>query len=214
MDRRRFLCSAGAALALAPALRAQNCQIVPPGVALCVAEVNIPQLIASIHQQECPEWCWAASISMIFGFYGHSTDQKEIVQQKYGSVVCLPSGPTINIAQALSRCWKDDNGVSFKSRIVAAYDPANGVNAINNAIFVSELLSNHPLLYCNTHHAMVIYSTAYIPTQPLPNVRAVKVVDPWPPSPRTHELSTPEMVPAHLNGQMTFLASVRVSSPC
>jgi hypothetical protein len=57
---------------------------------------------------------------------------------------------------------------------------------------------------------MVIYAVDYIPTSGEPNIIAVHVVDPWPFNPTTHPLSAPEMVPANLGGQMTFLAAVRV----
>lgn len=210
INRRSFLRTA-AAFAVAPSLNAQNCGVVPPGVMVCRAEVNIPQLIAAINTQQCPEWCWAASISMIFSFYGHPIDQKEIVRQMFGNVVCFPAGSTLTIASALSRAWRDANGNVFRSRVVAAYDPANGINAINNTIIVNELQNDNPLLYCNQSHAMVNYLVDYTPTPSGPYVRAVGVVDPWPYSPRTHPLSGPEMLPVTLGGQMTFLASVRVS---
>jgi hypothetical protein len=210
VDRRTFITSL-ATMALATGAGAQQCSVVPPGVTLCRAEVNIPQLVAAINVQQCPEWCWAASIAMIFGFCGHPIDQREIVRQMYGAVVCFPAGSSRTIAQALSRTWTDANGNKFTSRVVAAYDPANGINAINNAIIVNELQTDHPLLYCNTSHAMVNFVVDYIPTPMGPNVQAVGVVDPWPSSPRTHPLSKPEMVPIHLGGQMTFLATIRIA---
>jgi hypothetical protein len=208
---RRCFIGTAAAFAVMPNLSAQQCGVVPPGVTLCRAEVNIPQLIAAINTQQCPEWCWAASISMIFGFYGHPIDQKEIVKQTYGNVLCFPAGSSRTIGRALSRRWEDANGDFFKSTVVAAYDPANNINAINNAIIVNELANDHPLLYCNTSHAMVNYAVDYIPTQFGPNVQAVGVVDPWPYSPRLHPLSPAEMrASVFPGGQMTFLASVRV----
>ncbi len=209
MNRRDFIASA-AAFAFSTMAHAQNCQRTPYGQ-VCRAEVNMPQLIAAINTQRCPEWCWAASISMIFAFYGHPIDQTEIVRQTYGNVVCFPAGTTRTIGNDLSRSWTDVAGRRFTSRVVAAYDPANGINAINNDIIIRELQTNHPLLYCNTQHAMVNYGVDYIPTPMGPNVRAVAVVDPWPTSPRVHGLTAPEMMPAHLGGRMNFLASVRVS---
>lgn len=211
MNRRSFI-RVATAFAMSPVLKAQNCSMAAPGVSICRAEVNIRQLIGAINVQQCPEWCWAACASMIFGFYGHPIDQKEIVKQMFGAVVCWPAGSTANMARTLSRPWTDANGTKFNSRVVAAFDPANGINAINNRIIVNELLTNHPLLYCNTSHAMVNYAVDYIATPTGPNVQAVGVVDPWPYSQRTHPLSPAEMMPAVFpGGQMTFLASVRLS---
>jgi hypothetical protein len=67
MNRRAFALGT-VALAMSPSLlRAAGA----PGRAF----VAHPQLV----QQQCPEWCWAASASMIFASGGHPTDQKKIV---------------------------------------------------------------------------------------------------------------------------------------
>jgi hypothetical protein len=144
---------------------------------------------------------------MVFGFYGHKISQEDIVRQVYGRLQCFPAG-TRTIGQALSRGWTDADGQKFRSRVVAAFDPMNGINAINNAIIVNELKNDHPLLYCNTHHAMVVGGVEFFPTAP-PNITTVGVIDPWPASPRVHNLSVPESRPIPV-GQMTFLATIRV----
>jgi Papain-like cysteine protease AvrRpt2 len=207
MNRRAFVTMA-AGFAVVPYARAQNCTINPTGMTICSAEVTISMFIQSIIKQQCPEWCWAASISMIFGFAGHPIDQKQIVAQTYGNVLCLPAGSSRTIGQDLSRTWTDANGDVFTSKVVAAFDPANNILAINNAILINELQNDHPILYCNTHHAMVIYAADYIPTPMGPNIVAVAVADPWPYGPSLHLLSPPELLPFPY-GQMTFLATVR-----
>ena len=146
---------------------------------------------------------------MVFGFFGHDISQEEIVRQAYGGIVCMP-GSTLTIAKGLSRVWTDSGGSGFRSRIVAAFDPANGVNAINNNIIAQELAHDHPLLYCNTHHAMVLTAVTYFPTQPVVNIQGMGVVDPWPASPRLHNLTPAECIAAPIGGQMTFLATIRV----
>jgi hypothetical protein len=173
------------------------------------ASVSTSQLNQVIMTQQCEQWCWAACISMMFGFYGHPITQAEIVLATYGNVVCLPSGTTIG--SDINRAYIDDRGVLFQSQITAAYDFVFGVNLFDNLTVVNQLQTNNPLLYCNTHHAMIVYAVDYIPTPGEPNIVAVHVVDPWPFSPRTHTLTPPEMVPAHLGGQMMFLASIRVT---
>jgi len=204
MNRRTFV-SAASALALTRGLRGQ-CQATPAGP-LCTATVDIPNHLSAIHTQDCPEWCWAASISMIFGFYNHEVEQEDIVRQVYGTLQCFPAG-TRTIPQALSRAWTDADGQKFRSRVVAAYDPLNGVSAINNAIIVNELQNDRPLLYCNTHHAMVVGGVVFYPT-PNPTITTVGVIDPWPSNPRLHNLSQAEMYPIPA-GQMTFVATIRV----
>lgn len=176
----------------------------------CRAQVNIPKLIAAINVQECPEWCWAASISMIFAFYGHPTDQKKIVAQTYGDVVCFPAGATKTIAVDLSREWEDDDGDAFKSTIVGVYDPANQAVNLDNASLIEELANDHPLLTCNATHAMVVYAASYAPTLGEPYIGEIDVVDPWPASPRTHPLNAMDSRASISGGSMTFLATVRV----
>ncbi|MBT9329833.1 hypothetical protein D0Y96_002185 [Acidipila sp. 4G-K13] len=161
--------------------------------------------------QQCPEWCWAASISMVFKFFGHPLDQKTIVARKYHSLVCMSALSASQIASDLSDSWTDDNGDDFSSELTAAYDFRAGVLAIDNAIIVNELLNGRPLLYCNTQHAMVVCAADYRPGPVEPAIDGIAVMDPWPYSPRIHPLSPPEMIPAHMGGQMTFLASVDIT---
>lgn len=162
--------------------------------------------------QQCAEWCWAASCAMIFSMFNHPTDQEEIVQRVFGgNLVCAPSPRAIVMADILSDTWTDSKGQTFVSQLTAAYDPQSGVNAINNAILVNEISNDRPILYANTHHAMVIVSVDFVQTAGGPDVQAVGVLDPWPFSPAYHMLTHLEMVPAHMGGQMTFAASVQVS---
>ncbi|MGB6688316.1 MAG: C39 family peptidase [Terracidiphilus sp.] len=218
MDRRRLL--AGAALVgISRLLPAQNCAMVAPGVALCSANISFPQVALAAEIQQCPEWCWAASISAVFNFFGYSVDQRTIVMRKYHQLVCAPSQTAAQIAAFLNTQWTDEStGNQFACRLTAAFDAMAHVGAINNAIIVNELLNQRPVMYCNLSHAMVIVGVTYFPT-PIPNIQSVTVMDPWPYSPRLHPLSAPEMVPAVFNplgqyvggGQMSFLASVTVS---
>lgn len=186
----------------------------PPGMRV---SVNITQMTASVDVQRCPEWCWATSISMIFAFHGHRVDQQRIVAETYPQLPpganCIPAGSSTTIAQDLSRSWVDDLGRPFTSQVVAAYDVFNNIYLMNNAIIVNELQNNRPLLYCNTHHAMVMCSLAIGATPYGPRVTEIDVVDPFPLNPRIHPLSIPEGVPAQpYGGQMTFLAAVSVTS--
>jgi hypothetical protein len=205
-SRRAFLTSGAAAL-----LGTQiGCTGSSLGPTPQTAQVNMVQLAQAVTRQQCEQWCWAASISMMFNFYRHPLSQVEIVAATYGGVVCLPSGSTTTIGRDLSRTWIDDRGVRFTSQVVAAYDYFNGLNSLSNQSIISALNANNPLLYCNTHHAMVVYSVNYTNTPSGPNVSDVGVIDPWPLSPVTHSLTPAEMIAAHLGGEMTFLAQVQI----
>ncbi|MGZ5786365.1 MAG: hypothetical protein ACXWJM_10630 [Ramlibacter sp.] len=150
-------------------------------------------------------------MAMIFASNGHPIDQRRIVAQTFGTVACTSSGPVINIANALSRSWIDNNGVPFMSQITAAYDVQNGVHNLTNGFIVDQLTNDAPLLYCNQHHAMVLVAMDYLDTPYGPAPQRGGVLDPWPYSSGFHALTTQEMYMAHLGGQMTFLAAVSVT---
>ncbi|WP_414649022.1 hypothetical protein [Dyella sp.] len=147
---------------------------------------------------------------MIFASHGHDVAQEDVVQRTYGQVVCAPSNDPINIARNLASAWVDRDGASFSSNLVAAFDALHGVQNIDNAILINELANNRPLLYGNSHHAMVIVSVDYLDTPLGPNVQAVGVMDPWPGSPGFHSLSPSEMMPTPY-GEMFFLAAVYIT---
>lgn|SRR5579871_740491 len=205
MNRRDFL----AVSAMAGLGRSMGAQCGPVG---CRAQISFPSVALAATLQDCPEWCWAASISMVFKFFGHPIAQERIVIETYGQLACWPAFQYQIVSANLNRCWRDDNGKIFRSTLTAAYDAAAGVNAINNAVIINELVSQRPLLYGNTHHAMVIVGANYAPGPAGPAIGEVDVMDPWPYNPRLHPLSQPEMFPVQVGGQMAYLASIIVSS--
>jgi hypothetical protein len=196
MDRRSFVFGAAGLLAA-------------PGL----SQAQMPMRAAVAHpalvRQQCPEWCWAASASMIFGSSGHPTDQKKFVVAAFGGLVCGPQLPR-TITQILYTPWIDDNGQQFLPQVEAGYDQLGGIVNINNAFIINELMQNRPLLYANTHPCMVVVQADYIPTPAGPNIVNVIVLDPFPGNPPVHPLSPPELVPAFQGGQMMYLAAVRI----
>lgn len=111
------------------------------------------------------------------------------------------------IAAQVNRPWRDDHGVPFQTHLTAAYYAQAGVLAINNMFIVHELSQRRPLLVCNSHHCMVVTAVDYSPLQ----VLKVWVFDPWPLSPRIHELPTDETIPAHQVGQLMFVGALTVN---
>jgi hypothetical protein len=158
---------------------------------------------------------------MIYAAHGHYVDQRVFVNALYGNpLTCAPAQRAINIAAELSGQWVDSSENVFQSQVTAAYDAAYG-NSLNNAIIVNELLADRPLLYCNTHHAMMVVSADYVlppVLNAIPMIMQVGVLDPWPNSAPYHLLSQPEIYPVQVfvpgslvQGQMTFLASVQTT---
>jgi hypothetical protein len=201
MHRREFILG-GAGLAMSPAL--SKAQVVQK------AAVARPTVV----RQQCPEWCWAASASMIFAHLGHPIDQKKIVAAAFHGLICSSAHPII-ITNVLNAPWVDDRGQQFQPQISAGYDQLAGINTIGfagagNAFIVNELTQNRMLLYANTHHAMALVEVDYIPTPFGPNIVNAIVLDPWPFSPAEHPLVGPELSATFAGGQMMYLAAVRI----
>jgi hypothetical protein len=206
MNRRDALTAFGAAMVSTTSQAASQFLQSSPYGPLRRAYVAHPQLV----RQNCPEWCWAASISMIFSYYQHPIDQMRIVQRVWGAPACVASGNPANIINALNSNWVDDAGRSFTAQVGTLVDVINGVGTLSNANIVNELQSDHPLIYMNTHHCMVLVAMDYIDTPMGPQPQAAGVMDPWPYSPGFHPLTPAEMYLAPA-GQATVIATVRVT---
>ncbi|WP_434419536.1 hypothetical protein [Nannocystis pusilla] len=83
-----------------------------------ICEAGIASHLIHVHavnnDQYMNQWCWAACISMIFGYYGHTVSQHRIVQECYGSIVNMPA-QSHTILGALNRPWIDDAGNHFSA---------------------------------------------------------------------------------------------------
>src|SRR5271163_354193 len=145
MDRRSFL--AGVALLASSRLFAFGQQ-------LRQAQVSLNQVIEAYHSQQCPAWCWAASISMVFDFYGHPTDQKRIAATLYGNPPpCRPGDPR-GMLSLLNRDWTDDSGDTFTCQSTGLYDYFAGVDNMTPQQVIDSLDGGDPLFLCTTDHAM------------------------------------------------------------
>src|SRR5437764_11638959 len=121
------------------AIAKTTCEPTPQGIQ-CIAQVDFQNFQqTSFQQQKMSQWCWAASISMLFSYYGHPVSQEKIVQSLYGRIVNLPSGTGWNIASRLNRSWVDDNNQRFQSQLTAAYDYYAQVMTLDNAWIVNDL---------------------------------------------------------------------------
>jgi hypothetical protein len=103
--------------------------------------------------QHASEWCWAASIEMVFRYYGHNVPQERIVQETWGSIVNLPATSPLVILRDLNRPWVDDDGDPF--RVSASSYGANPITA------AQDLAADMPLIIGTMGHAMVLTGLAY-----------------------------------------------------
>lgn len=133
--------------------------------------------------QNNSNWCWAASMEMVFRYYGIGIQQSQIVARSYGvdPYGRLPNwtGSFEVITRNLNNWSIDNNG--------RMYSVASQLNwgAPTPAYLVQELTAQRPVLVGyqsspTTGHAVVITACSYVPTPNGPMIQSIVVRDPWP----------------------------------
>ncbi len=144
--------------------------------------ISSEQLNYIASAQENSQWCWAASIQMVFGYYGVDITQSQIVSRTYGTDYRgnLPDWPaSFRTIHANLNNWSIDNNGQY-------YEvSANmGMGTPSPAFLVEELSNGRPLILgYNTGqggHAVVVTALSYYPTVYGPQVQTIIVRDPWP----------------------------------
>ena len=203
MNRRNFLCAASAAL---PGLvvgrkcfAAQQCTQPTPSqygyLEQCTAGIQSINFQQAYQQQS--EWCWAASISMLFEFHGHQVSQQRIVQETWGTIANIPGQPA-QILSDLNRTWTDDKGVTFRAQ--------GDMRSVNIYTAVDDLKNDDPLIIGALGHATVMTAISgdINMTTGAWQITEVIVRDPWPGNGGRRQLSPMEW------GNLAFAARVRV----
>ena len=147
---------------------------------------------------------------MLFGYYKHPVSQPAIVQSLYGSTPNLPSGPGWNIASRVNTGWVDANGKRFRAKLTGAYDYDAGVMTVSNAMLVSELDQDRPVIIGTRGHAVVGTAIQYYVTPAGPYIVGIGVFDPWP-GRGARSLDPGEALAMHMGGELRFLATVRIT---
>ncbi|VVP24535.1 hypothetical protein PS862_04031 [Pseudomonas fluorescens] len=204
MNRRQLLTGLTIALAGIPLETFAYQQCNPAGA--CEVGISMQRLHQTYATQQMSQWCWAASIQMIFSYYGYYVSQQAIVLQVYGTISNIPALSGSVVSQALTRRWIDQNGNRFDVRLIAAYDADAGVNAINNQLILQSLAQERPLVFGNLSHAMVLTAAAFQNTPMGPQIFNLGFMDPWPGN-GIRGLTDPlELRPMHLGGHIRYLA--------
>lgn len=175
------------------------------GVRSCRAGLNTAQVESIRVAQEKSQWCWAASISMVFAHYGHEVAQEGIVRQHFGEAVDQ-AVPGDVITSLLEAPWTDRRGRPFAVNAAVAQAPDRRPGPVHETM-VAELTSQRPLLIGVTGHAMVLVRVDY---ERLPGVGAIRitggtVIDPRP-GRGLRRLLQHETRPS-------YVAAIRVSDP-
>jgi hypothetical protein len=178
VNRRSYIRSLGGVVAagLIPSALKAALQCGPPtppwGVQPCVAGIPQERLNMVFAYQQQSEWCWAACIEMVFGYWGHPITQQEIVRQTWGVIANMPAQP-LDIIRDLNRGWQDRNGRQFTV--------LGDVFSANSATAAQDLVAEMPLIIGSFGHAMVLTAVSYNRAQNSQGqVTGAVVRDPWP----------------------------------
>ena len=212
MNRRHFVGGLAATFLTSSPLVAvaQSCVQLADGTTGCTVSIG-PGF--KIVVQNCPDHCWAASLSALFGFHGHPIDQNVIARAlpSLTPMSCSPSGGSAVLNSVLTSSWTDANGTHFQASISGLFDPAHSITSLPNAGVIAELQAGRPLLYCNTTHCMVQLGMKFRHDNAgnILSVDEVTVADPFP-GQGFRILSQAERGPRGIvpGGQMTYLAAV------
>ncbi|WP_461044012.1 C39 family peptidase [Spirosoma harenae] len=128
-------------------------------------------------------WCWAASLQMIFNYYGIDITQAQIVRRSYGSD---PYGNLPNWTGSMQLITANLNNWSFtNSGIQYSVQASLNLGPPNPTYMIQELSAGRPILIGyksgpNSGHAVVITACSYIQTNLGPYIQSIVVRDPWP----------------------------------
>jgi nuclear transport factor 2 (NTF2) superfamily protein len=185
----------------------------------CVPDPQVGQVcwsgIASDHVvtawQKESQWCWAASVEMVFAHYGYSVSQARIVEETYGVVENIPAVTGYAISKNLQRDWEDDSGREFAVEIDGLYDFDAGLLGITDRQIVMALDEERPLILGTQSHAVLFTAVQYVPTSVGPKIVDLRVADPFPGMGLHGPRSQADMVPMHMGGNLRYLCLPRVS---
>jgi uncharacterized protein (TIGR03437 family) len=155
--------------------------------------------------QQTPVWCWAASLSMLFGYHGHPLQQSTIVQRYY--VLPIPvTGSPLLLKDALNTSWKDDFGKSFQATSTVTDLYSLSAVQVTNADVINALIAEKPVYYGDETHAMILVQADYIESLPgfQPTVLAGWVIDPWPAN-----LGFRQLMPHEMSARFLAVTTIR-----
>lgn len=202
-----LLAAALIALLAAPAVHASEVCGTPDsnGIITCKAGLSTAQVQTILVAQEKSQWCWAASIAMVFAHYGHDVSQEGIVRQHFGDAVDRAVSAS-DITSLLESPWRDGKGRPFATNAVVAQSPDKRPGPAHQ-IMISELARQHPLVIGVSGHAMVLVRVEYerLPADGAIRITGATVIDPIPGRGLRRLL-------AH-EARPSYVAAVRVSDP-
>lgn len=175
------------------------------GIQLCKAGLSEAQISNMRSTQEKPQWCWAASIEMVFAHHGFVLTQERIVRQHFGDTRDGRVGGT-EITRMVGQSWQDGAGRSFTATATPGNAPQRRFQ-FSSDVVVRELAVQRPLIIGALGHAMVLVQVdyEYFAAQDAVRITGGTVIDPAP-GRGVRQLDARETHPG-------YVAAVQVSGP-
>jgi hypothetical protein len=114
---------------------------------ICSAKCN--NELYNIFQKKT-NWCWAASMEMIFDYWGHDISQEKIVKEVYGNEQDI----TINVQdmEKISYIPWQEGQSKIKMQLNKIYEIADVIKNLEN---------DGPVIICTNKHAVVLKELQY-----------------------------------------------------
>lgn len=130
--------------------------------------------------QERRNWCWAASMSMIFAHHGYQMAQERIAREQSDDAADRGAS-ALAITRMLDQRWQDAHGRSFVASALAGSKPGRRFQFGNDTV-IRELIAQRPLIIGTQGHAMVLVGLEYerFTFQDAVRITGGTVIDPWP----------------------------------
>jgi len=175
------------------------------GIRLCRSGLDEAQITHMRASQEKSQWCWAASIAMVFSHHGFAVAQEDIVRQQYSDAADKPLHAT-QVAPVVERAWQDRGGRSFFASITAGNAPTRRFLFRDDTV-IREMQAQRPLIVGALGHAMVLVQVHYerFTAQDAVRITGGVVIDPAP-GQGVRNLTRLELNPA-------YVAAVQVAGP-
>lgn len=192
-------------LAQSVAIRTATCAPADArGVQKCAVGLDIGRMARLLQAQRESQWCWAASIAMVFAGAGFEVSQEDVVRAQFGELLDLPVRAR-DMTDLLNRTWRDAGGRLFAAQ-VAGRRTDQDLRAATLEI-LRELGAGRPLVVGFASHAVVLARVHFerFTREGAVRIVALDVLDPAPGA------GVRRLDPAA--HRLTYLAAVQVAAP-
>ncbi len=139
-------------------VRRPSSGIVPLGANLFQATIDLQRFElfsapSTSGRQRSANWCWASCIKMVLNYYGIPINQRQIVEQIFGTTMDVPGGAR-EILTTLNNFFITLDGELVKPR-------AQLLDPTTTTTWLDLLATGRPLILCLSGHAYVVKSATF-----------------------------------------------------